>query len=49
MNEDKVVVSDQDSKLAELKALIEIEQRKFDEQSAELELAKKVNKYEDDK
>lgn len=49
MNEDKEVVGEQDAKLADLKALIEIEQRKYDEQTAELEMAKKVNKYEDDK
>lgn len=42
---DKEVVSDQDLKLAELKALIDEEQRLHDDQSAQLELARKLNKF----
>jgi hypothetical protein len=49
MTEDKVAVADQDAKLAELKALIDEEQKLCDEQSADLEKAKKLNKYEEAK
>lgn len=47
MNEDKEVVADQDAKLAELRALIDEEQKLCDEQSADLEKAKKLNRFEE--
>lgn len=47
MNDDKLVVADQESKLAELRSLIDAEQAVYDEQSAELDLAKKQNKFEE--
>lgn len=49
MNVDKEVVADQDAKLAELKALIDEEQKLCDEQSADLEKAKKLNRFEEAK
>ncbi len=48
-NADLEVIKDQDQKLSELKALIEEEQKRFDEQAKELDTAKKLQLGEEAK
>jgi uncharacterized coiled-coil protein SlyX len=49
MKEDVEVVTDQDAKLEELKALIDEQQKTCDELSADLVKANKLNKFEEAK
>ena len=49
MVEDKQVVEESDQKLLELKTLIDEQQKVFDEMNKDLEKAKKLQRFEDER
>lgn len=49
MVKDKEVVAEQDIQIAKLRALIDEQQSLCDDQTAELEKAKKINRFEEDR
>lgn len=49
MDEDKRVIEEQTAKLTDLSSLISEEQKRYDDQNSELEKAKKLSRFEDEK